>query len=277
VPAAKIGVKQSSQAFATIGATMGRTAHPTAKESRRGRGAAPLRDRIAPFLPWSDGTGRRWVGWKGLPRRVPFVPVYLVVSWGLFIPAAERRGNKYWIDEEAVEQFLFAVPDLSRNFPAALFTLVTAPWLNHDSLQLIYVTALLLMFGLVFEFREGTWRTAALFFGTTFAAAVIAGFALHLIYPELLDRPFLEKAWQRTWSGGSAGCFGLMGALAARARRPGPLLVLFVGWELFILWANLRSYTTAFHLTALTTGFVVTRYLLPPVRRVPQLSGKPSG
>jgi hypothetical protein len=232
-------------------------------------GATTVRDRLAPFLPWSDGTGRRWRGWARAPWMIPFVPFYLILIWVLFVPAAERRNGTYWIDDEAVEDLLFHIPDLSQDLPAASLSLVTAPWLNHDSIQLIYVTILLLLFGLVFELREGPARTMLIFFGTTAAAAVIAGIALHLIYPELLDRPFLEKAWRRTWSGGSAGCFGLMGAFAARARRPGPLLTFFILWELFILWVNLRSYTSVFHYTSLVTGFLVTRYLLPPVRRAP--------
>ncbi len=239
----------------------------TASEVRPGADTSGSRHRFAPALPWTDGTGRPWQGWRRLPLMVPFVLLYLLLSWSVFIPAAERDGNKYEIDEEAVDRLLFHVPDLRADFPAALLSLITAPWLNHDSVQLIYVTILLLLFGFVFELREGTLRTVLIFFGTTFVAAVIGGFALDLIYPELLDRPFLEKAWERTWSGGSASAFGLMGALAARARRPWPLLTFFVAWELFILWVNLRSYTTVFHLTALATGFFATRYLLPPVRR----------
>ena len=239
-------------------------------------GAWAQRGRIAPFLPWSDGTGRPWRGVARLPGMIPFVLLYIVLSWVLFIPAAEKENGKYSIDEDAVDNLIFHIPDLSERFPAALFSLGTAPWLNHDSIQLVYVTILLLLFGLVFEFREGTGRFILVFFGTTFAAAVIAGFALHLIYPELLDRPFLEKAWGRTWSGGSAGCFGIMGALAARARRPGPLLAFFIVWELFILWVNLRGYTSAFHFTALTTGFLVTRFVLPPVRRKPPLAARAS-
>ncbi|MBA2276723.1 MAG: rhomboid family intramembrane serine protease [Chloroflexia bacterium] len=231
--------------------------------------------RIASSLPWTDGSGRPWCGWARVPRMVPFVPSYLLVSWILFVPAAERRNGKYWIDEAAVDHLLFHVPDLSEDFPLALRSLATAPWLNHDSLQLIYVTALLLLFGVVFELREGTGRTVLLFFGTTFAAAVIAGFALHLVYPTLFDHRILENAWGRTWSGGSAGCFGLMGALAARARRPAPLLAFFVLWEMFIWWVNLRNYTSAFHLTALTVGFIAARFVLPPIRRVSDRGHRP--
>lgn len=197
----------------------------------------------------------------------PFVFAYIAVSWILFVPAAEPRNGKYWIDEDAVDHLLYHIPDLSRDFPIALRSLVTAPWFNHDSLQLVYVTALLLMFGVIFELREGTIRTVTIFFGTTFLSAVGGGAILHAIYPALWDTWILENAWHRSWSGGSVGCFGLMGALAGRARRPVPLLTVFVLWEAFIWWVNLRNYTSVFHLTALTAGFIATRWWLPPRHR----------
>ncbi len=223
--------------------------------------------RLGAYVPWSDGTGRRRRpgDWRNF-LAAPFVLLYLVVSWALFVPLAEPRGGKYWIDEERVGAFVYRIPDLTADFPRALRSLVTAPFLNHDSVQLIYVTLLALLFGLVFEVREGTRTTVLLFFGTSFAGAVIAGVLLHLIYSEVVEASFLERAWTRTWSGGSAGCFGLMGAFAARARRPGPLLSFFVVWELNVAWWNLRSYTPAFHLTALVVGFLATRYVIAPAR-----------
>lgn len=235
--------------------------------SARGSSRYPVRHRLAPYLPWTDATGRRWRGWSRMPLMAPFAFIYMAVSWVLFVPAAEQRNGKYWIDEEAVGHLLYHVPDLSQDFPKAMRSLLTAPWLNHDSLQLVYVTALLLMFGVVFEIREGTLRTVMVFFGTTFFSAVAGGAILHGIYPELWDTLALENAWQRSWSGGSVGCFGLMGALAGHARRPILLLSIFVLWEAFLWWVNLRNYTSVFHLSALAAGFVTSRYLLPPRHR----------
>jgi len=56
-----------------------------------------------------------------------------------------------------------------------------------------------------------------------------------------------------------------MGALAARARRPVPLLALFAVWEINVVRWYLKEYTPAFHLTALTVGFLLARCLLRPV------------
>ena len=67
---------------------------------------------LAPFLPWTDGSGRAWPGWRRLPPSIPFVIAYIVVAWVLFIPAAEARGGLYWIDEDAVGHLLFRIPFL---------------------------------------------------------------------------------------------------------------------------------------------------------------------
>ena len=218
---------------------------------------------MASFLPWTDGTGRCLPCLRRLPLAAPFVLLYLLVSWALFIPLAWRAGGSA-IDQQRVRDYVYAIPDLTERPFAVVRALLTAPFLNHNDVQLVYVTVLLLAFGIIFEVREGTRRTMLIFFATTWVGAVVAGVLLHLIYPELLDHDLLRRAWQRTWSGGSAGCFGLLGAMTARARRPWPLAVLIVLWELNVAWWYLKHYTPAFHLTAFVTGFLVTRFLLPP-------------
>ena len=234
-------------------------------------GGHPPRSRwvgITPYLPWTDGTGRCWPAWRRLPRAAPFVLLYLVVSWALFIPLAWQSGGSA-IDQERVRVHLYAIPDLSVRPLAVLRALLTAPFLNHNNVQLVYVTVLLLAFGVTFEVREGTLRTALIFFATTWVGAIVAGVLLHALYPEPLDYDLLRRAWERTWSGGSAGCFGLLGAVAGRARRPLPLLLLFVLWELNVAVWYLKHYTPAFHLTALVAGFLATRHLLRPTKRPP--------
>lgn len=220
--------------------------------------------RIARYLPWTDGTGRPWPGVRRLPMAAPFTLLYLIASWLLFIRFARRRGGDYAIDQEALRPFLYAIPDLTERPARVLRAFATAPFLNHNDVQLVYVTVLLLLFGVVFEAKEGTRRTVLIFLGTTWLGALVAGALVHLLYPELLDNAVLQKAWGRTWSGGSAGCYGIMGALAGRARRPWALLFLMVLWEVNVVLWYLKHLTPAFHMTALAAGFAVTRYLLVP-------------
>ncbi len=245
---------------------------------RRSPGAARLlpAGSLAPFLPWADEAPRPWPGWRRLPRAAPFVVGYLATSWLLFVPLARPAAGNVVIDYERVGPLLFRIPDLRHRPSRALANLATAPWLNHNLVQLAYVSGLLLLVGPPFEAREGTARTAGLFFGTSVAGAVAAGLGLHVLYPRRWDTPFAEKAWRRTWSGVSAGVFGLTGAVAARARVPWPLLGLVVLWEANLVRWYLREYTPAFHLGALLAGFVATRYALPPRRRDPPAGDAPA-
>jgi membrane associated rhomboid family serine protease len=205
---------------------------------------------------------RAWFRERPLrPAETPFVALYLVVSWAIYLPLVRPRGGRFSVDKGPFEDLLYAIPDLSEDRLGVLRSLAASPFLNHNLLQLLYVTSLLFLFGAAVERDLGARRTALFFFGTTLAGAIVAGLLLHLIYPDLSARPIFVRAWEKTWSGGSAGCFGLMGVLAARSPRPGRLLVLFVAWELVVLLAYLRNYTSAFHLIALATGFLVTRYL----------------
>ena len=88
---------------------------------------------------------------------------YLAVAWLLYVPLGYDDGDKYKIESDPVEPYVFRVPDLSENAPRALRSILTAPFINHDSLQLIYVTVLVLLFGVIFEVREGPLTTALIF------------------------------------------------------------------------------------------------------------------
>jgi hypothetical protein len=221
---------------------------------------------------------RSWLG-KARPSRpaeTPFVAFYLIVSWAIYLPLVRPRGGRFSVDKGPYEDLLYSIPDLSEDRLGVLRSLAASPWLNHNLLQLLYVTALMLLFGAAVERGLGARRTALFFFGTTLVAAIGAGLLLHLIYPDLSDRPIFVRAWEKTWSGGSAGCFGLMGVLAARSPRPGRLLGLFVAWELVVLAAYLRNYTSAFHLIALATGFLMARFLPLAAREGEQHDAAPT-
>lgn len=217
---------------------------------------------VSKYLPWSDQAGRYYPRLGGIARRSPAVVIYILISVVFFLPTARRIPGNYVTDQDRVEHLMFAIPDLSERFFVALRSLFTAPFFNHNAVQLVYVISLLLLFGIPFESHEGSVRTIAIFFATSFTGAVVAGTILHIIYPTLIDGPFLEQAWERSWSGGSAGCFGLMGALAARAPRPWPLLGMFMAWEAGVVVFYLREYTPAFHISALFAGFLLARYAL---------------
>ena len=233
---------------------------------RRGIRLAAMRP-LAAFLPWANDAVRRPGGPAGRAQFPLFTLGYLAATWALFVAHARRDDGHYSIDQDRLGPYLFRIPDLSQDLPGAVRSIATAPWLNHNDVQLIYISLLLLLVGAVFEAHEGTLRTIGLFFGTSVVGAVCAGALLHLLYPEFVDTGFFARAWARTWSGGSVGCFGLMGAMAARARTPWPLLAGCILWEVNVVAWYLREYTPAFHLTGLAAGFVALRYAAPLLRR----------
>lgn len=187
-------------------------------------------------------------------RVLPFTAGYLIVAWlAAFLVRRPETG--------AESLLFFHVPDLSADLLRGLAALFTAPWLNAGPVQLLYVTGLLLIFGTLVESREGTVRTATLFFAASAIAAIVAGTLLHVLYPAVLDTPTLESAWTRAWGGGSAGAFGLVGATAARSPRPAAFLGLALLWEMNVWYWRLQNYTPVFHVAALGAGFLMTRLL----------------
>lgn len=226
--------------------------------------------------------------WRACLARAASVPLsvlYVVATWALFLPLAHRAHGTLTIDLNRVDPFVYRIPDLSEDIGRAARSLATAPFLNHDVVQLVYVTILVLVHGLKFERREGARRTALLFVVGLVSGAIGAGVLLHLVYPEITSAPMYAYAWERSWSGGSAGCFAVMGALATRSRRPWLFLGSVALWDLHwpylrvwavgsggpqfdLVWWHLpHSYTSVFHFIALAVGYAVGRFWLRPGRR----------
>lgn len=224
---------------------------------------------LSRISPWGDGSGRPLRRPWQLPLRAPFILLYLVVTWLIFFIALSPEphsdpGVILHIPAQQIEGLYFHLPDLIQAPHLAILSIFTAPIVNVHLVQLIYVTFLLLLFGLIFEVREGTSRLVIVFMGTSAFGALFAGllfFFLTGIFS--VDHHILQQAERMVWTGGSAGAFGLMGAIAARARVWWPLLAFFTLWEINVGWWYLQSYTPAFHLSALYAGFLLTRFVIP--------------
>lgn len=222
------------------------------------------------FLPWrnDDGSARPWPSdWW---RRFPGVAGYCAVAVVVFALAAWTQGRNAVPVRDVIITlgpvefplaFLaYEIPDLFANVPKTILNFGTAIWINSHPVQLVYVLVLLGLFAVPFEIREGTKRTALVFWGTSVSASIAAGLLLHAIMAIGIDAAWADDAWGRLWAGGSAGAFGIMGALAARAKRPWLLMLLFFLWEVNVEYWFLKSYTVAFHLSALVIGFAWVRW-----------------
>ncbi len=223
------------------------------------------------FLPWrrQDGSRRPWPSdWW---RRFPGVLAYSSFAVLLFVVQAWMAGRSQvplrdvvlsfgpW--EVPLSFFAFEIPHLFTNVPKTLLNFGTAIWINGHPVQLVYVLVLLALFAVAFEIREGTKRTALVFWGTSVAGSIVAGVILHVLVGLGLEAAWIDTAWGRLWAGGSAGAFGIMGAFAARARKPWLLMLIFIVWELNVEYWFLKSYTVAFHLSALAIGFAWVRWV----------------
>lgn len=222
---------------------------------------------LGKFLPWRAPDGRRTPLPPNWWARMPAHLVYLFVTtvlFGVWVVVYDRRIEN--VPSLLVTVFVHEIPQLFTNIPRTLVNFALGPWFNYHPVQLLYVYILLLLFGVWFEIREGTARAVLVFYLTSIAAAVLAGALLHAM-AATFDADWIDREMGRLWAGGSAGAFGLMGGYAARAKRPWPLLLIFVVWEVNVEFWHLKSYTPAFHFIALAVGFVLVRYFLPPKRR----------
>ena len=189
-----------------------------------------------------------------LVRVAPFVAACLATSTLLSLLTAKPE---YGYESTLV----FHVPDIA-DVRRTFTSLLSAPLLNRGPQQVVYVGILLLTFGVLLERREGSKRAMLLFFGCSTVGAFVAASVLYATYPYFNESEFFIQAWHSAWSGGSAGALGLAAAYAARHKHAWLLFGLLLLWEANVAIFRLQNYTPAFHLGAMVTGFVVTRYFL---------------
>jgi hypothetical protein len=230
-------------------------------------------------IHWLSGAEEPRSRWRAFARRVidaPLVMSYIAVSWLLFMALAEPVGLGLVVDHDRIRSFQYHIPDLTDNIGRLIRSLCAAVFLNWNSTQLFAVTVLLLLFGVAFERREGSGRALLVYYSSAIAGALASGILLYLLrlLPGLATQPVLELAWERTWSGGSIGCFGLIGGLAARSARPGLLLGAVLVVETFNGALILRSYTPVFHLSALLVGYITTSCLPAPPKPIRSHAGR---
>lgn len=219
---------------------------------------------FARYLPWrrADGTATprppRW------PLRFPAHAFYLAVTtvvYAFYVAAYGGRSE----NAPALFQTLFVyhIRDLFAAPHLTLLHFATGIWINWHIVQLVYVWVLMLLFGIWFEIREGTRRAILVFYATSITAGLVAGVLGHLLHATV-EAAWIDRMWTQGWTGGSAGAFGLMGAVAARARRPWLVMAGFSFWELNVAYWWLKSFTPVFHVTAMIAGFLLARFVLKP-------------
>lgn len=217
--------------------------------------------RLAPYWPWHGLAAARG---SAPVATFPATLVYALGTSGLFLLFVLLYGrSKEAVPRSVYAFFVFEIPQLTEDPLRALVNVITSVWPSYHWIQLVYVLGLLAIFGVAFERREGSRRAILIFYASSVGGALLAALLLHLLR-STVDAAWIERAWNDAWTGGSSGAFGLMGAVAARAARPWPLLAAYLLWEINVEWFHLRNYTPVFHLFALAIGFLLARYVLRP-------------
>jgi hypothetical protein len=204
--------------------------------------------------PWADEPVRQRVPWATLAylAGTTALVLYYVRSYS-FLP--DR------VPQDVVDFWSFRIQELIEAPHRALWHLLIGVWANYYLLQYLYVTGLVAVFGVWFERHEGWLRTTSVFYGTSAAAGLVAGFVL-LGLGAVTDSSWVQHELSRVWVGGSAGVAGLLGGVAARARRSWPWLLGAVVWEIGLDVVWLRSSTPLFHFSALAVGFAWVRWCM---------------
>jgi membrane associated rhomboid family serine protease len=209
------------------------------------------------YLPFSVSLAARSVpaSWSEALLRVPFILTFLLVAWSLFLPLVRPDG---WIPSVLRPHIGFVATlwqqDPLRAFIQSHFGIL----IQHSWGQIIYVTIFVTLVGIPFEAREGTLRTFVIFYGSCLTGVALL-VLLILAAPLNGGASWSHHMAQISWSGASVGCFGLLGATLATARKPQYLVAAWLAYEYFVEWTMVPSVAVAMHLAGFTFGFVVSR------------------
>lgn len=191
--------------------------------------------------------------WRAL-RHTPRVLLLLIPAWITVLtidePAAADAGPVFFRPSDIMGEPLSIIP-----------ALVIGPLVHLKLDQTLLVTGQLILFGIAVERRLTAFTAFAVFWATTAAGALAAGLLLHVLHAGFPDADSVTAAWERIYSGGSVGGFGLMGALAALSRRPWVLVAIYAAWELVAWYFVLRNFTPAFHGIGFVTGYAMVWYV----------------
>lgn len=192
---------------------------------------------------------------RDLVLRTRFVGGFLLLAWPVFLFLVRGDG---WIPAAVRHNIGFIVGLWESDAARAVVVSHVGILVQHSWPQMLYVTALLLVAGVAYEAREGTLRTFLVFYGSTLCGVALLTVVV-LLAPVPAVSPLSERAVSVSWSGASVGCFGLVGALVATARSPGPWLAALLLFELTVELNYVPVLALAMHGVAFAFGFVVSR------------------
>lgn len=187
--------------------------------------------------------------------QVPFVTGFLVTAWVAFLSLVRQNG---WIAPDLRAHIGYIPAQWTANPIQGFISANVGIVVQHSWGQIIYISLILLIFGTLYELREGTLRTIIVFYG-----ASVAGIAT-LTFVVLTTSVSDAYAWsqhvsQTSWSGASVGCFGLLGAYLATHARPWWFVGAWAVYEIALEWTLVPGLAVAMHIVGFLFGFTVSR------------------
>ena len=217
-----------------------------------------------PALPWTWP----WCAVDGRPLRPlelllsrKFSILYLAVIWVLWLGLVP--GGKFdciefggrlgcvgglWPEEIISKPLKF------------LFSLVVAPWFHHDGGEhIFFVTCFgFMIFVQSFEVREGSVKTFLIFFTSIAFAGILVALAMNMgdmLWP---DNEIINQGMGRSWIGGSAGFFGIIGASAHQSNSRWLVILIAVIFETWNYYTHgISTFTSVAHMMSMAYGFLI--------------------
>jgi hypothetical protein len=218
------------------------------------------RSPLFPFLwPWKGKDNVNLTFLEILKSR-KFTFFYLTIIWSLIaiLDFGSTRDcgptwqlaficeQSVWLSKMFQTPFLFMLS----SFTATLF---------HNGLDhILFVTIMVFLVMQNFEARNGTLATIFIFFSAMLFVAILMGFVINWGYSNWPDIEFYSLGIKRSWMGGSAGAFGVFGALSHNSRKPwGIFIIIGIFETLNLIFYGINFQISVGHYLSLVYGFTV--------------------
>lgn len=190
--------------------------------------------------------------------RAPLLTTFLLTAWSIFLVLVRNDG---WISDHLRPHLGFVWNLWATNPVRALLMANIGIVVQHSWGQIIYVTLLLVLVGILYESRNGSLRTFLMFYG-----ACVTGVAVLclVILTTWFNGPhgWSEYLAKTSWSGASVGAFGILGATIATARKPWALLLAWIAFEVFVEWGLVPGLAVTMHIAGFLFGFAASRIII---------------
>ena len=217
--------------------------------------------RLIPYQwPWTDNQGNLYpsIGTWAASRK--FSLLYIIASVmivaGLGFASRSNCDGPWQIVFQC--NWTMWMGQFHSDFWHFLLTCFTTAWFHNDLPHILFVAFFGFMFPVQsFEVQHGTKMTVILYFAIYLYIGLSLGACSHLLKFFVGETEFVIQIFKRSWMGGSAGIFGIIGAMANWSKKTWFLLALIVLFEVFsynILGNNI--YISIVHLNSTFFGFL---------------------